>query len=409
MHVLAIAIAAAALLGVLIRPLRVNIAWWAAGGALLLVVSGALSARDAVSALARGLDVYLFLIGMMALAEFARREDVFTWAASAALVAARGSRRRLLALVYGVGILTTAFLSNDATIVVLTPAVLDALRRTDADPVPYVVACALIANAASLILPIANPSNLIFFAGRMPSLGAWFASFAAPSVVSIALTYAVLAWIFRRSIAAPLGVKGEHRDMPRPAALVTLGLSAIVLVATAALSGPLGAVACGLGIVAAIVAATRERAAPLRILRGIAWSIVVLTAGLFVLVDALEHAGADSLARQLFAWAEHTGGPAAAVVVALATAGASILLNNLPVGLDVGHTAATSHPATALVSAALVGVNIGPNFSTNGSLATVLWLAILQRAGVAMSPLRFAAIGLVVTPPALIAAALLAR
>ena len=86
MHVLAIAIAAAALLGVLIRPLRVNIAWWAAGGALLLVVSGALSARDAVSALARGLDVYLFLIGMMALAEFARREDVFTWAASAALV-----------------------------------------------------------------------------------------------------------------------------------------------------------------------------------------------------------------------------------------------------------------------------------------------------------------------------------
>ena len=95
--------------------------------------------------------------------------------------------------------------------------------------------------------------------------------------------------------------------------------------------------------------------------------------------------------------------------MALATAAASNLVNNLPVGLAAGHAATTLHPPAALVSAALVGVNVGPNFSTNGSLATVLWLSILQRAGVAMSPWRFAAIGLVVTPPALIAAALLAR
>ncbi len=409
MHVLAIAIAAAALLGILFRPFRINIAWWATGGALLLVVTGALSPDDAGSALARGLNVYLFLIGMMALAEFARREDVFTWAASVVLVAAHGSRRRLLVLIYGVGILTTAFLSNDATIVVLTPAVLDAVRRTDADPVPYVVACALVANAASLILPIANPSNLIFFAGKMPSLETWFASFAAASLASIVLTYVVLTWRLRGVLAVPLHVEGEHPAVPRPAALVMLGLGAIVLVVTAAVSGPLGAVVCGLALAATVVAATRERTAPLRIVRGIAWSVVPLTAGLFVLVDALERAGAESAGRQLFAWGEHAGGPLAALGVALATAAASNLVNNLPVGLAAGHAATTLHPPAALVSAALVGVNVGPNFSTNGSLATVLWLSILQRAGVAMSPWRFAAIGLVVTPPALIAAALLAR
>jgi len=353
--------------------------------------------------------VYLFLIGMTALAEFARREGLFSWAASVVLMAAHGSRRRLLLLIYGVGILTTAFLSNDATIVVLTPAVLDAVRRTDADPLPYVVACALVANAASLILPIANPSNLVFFAGKMPSLATWFGSFAAASLASIALTYAALMWRVRGALAAPLHVEGEHPAMPRPAALIALGLSAVSLIVTAALSGPLGAVACGLAVAASIVAASRDRGAPLSIVRGINWSIVPLTAGLFVLVDVLERAGAESAGRQLFARGAHTGGPFALLGVAFATAAASNLVNNLPVGLAAGHAATTLHPPAALVSAALVGVNVGPNFSTNGSLATVLWLSILQRAGVAMSPWRFAAIGMLVTPPALIAAALLAR
>jgi arsenical pump membrane protein len=63
----------------------------------------------------------------------------------------------------------------------------------------------------------------------------------------------------------------------------------------------------------------------------------------------------------------------------------------------------------ALSAAALIGVNVGPNLTVNGSLATLLWLAVLRRAGVSITPLRFAAVGLVATPPALIAAALLAR
>jgi hypothetical protein len=46
-----------------------------------------------------------------------------------------------------------------------------------AAPDAFVFACALVANAASFALPIANPSNLLFFADKMPTLGAWFASF----------------------------------------------------------------------------------------------------------------------------------------------------------------------------------------------------------------------------------------
>jgi len=135
------------------------------------VLVRAIAPHDALGALARGLDVYAFLIGMLALAEFAKLEGVFDWAASHAVRAAGTSSLRLFAIIYGVGILTTALLSNDATIVVLTPAVIVALRRTDAPALPYLFACAFIANAASFILPISNPSNLLVFGVRCRAWG----------------------------------------------------------------------------------------------------------------------------------------------------------------------------------------------------------------------------------------------
>jgi arsenical pump membrane protein len=373
------------------------------------VLTGALSPHAAWGAFARGIDVYLFLIGMMALAEFARDEGVFDWIAAVAVRAARGSGARLLLLVYVAGVATTALLSNDATIVVLTPAVLAALARTDARPDAYVFACALVANAASLTLPIANPSNLLFFADGMPPLGAWFASFGWASIASVAATYAVLRLVFARDVTAPLAVRDSVVPPPRFVAAAALGFATLVLIVTSSRSGPLGATAFALGAGAALVAMTRDRTAPRTIARAIAWPIVVLTAALFVVVDALDVAGAGSLSRDLFGWAEHTGGPLANVGIAAAAAVASNLVNNLPVGLELGKYAGAAHPPAMLSAAALVGINVGPNLTVNGSLATLLWLAILRRAEIRISARRFAAVGLLAAPPALIAAALLAR
>ena len=393
----------------LFRPFRTNAAWWAAGGALALVLVRAVSLHDAGAALARGLDVFAFLIGMMALAEFAREEGVFDWVASYAVRRAGGSRARLLLIVYGAGVVTTAFLSNDATIVVLTPAVIEAIARTDARPHAYVFACALVANAASFTLPIANPSNLLFFADKMPPLAAWIASFGLASIASVGLTYAVLALLFRRDVAAPLVVNDGVAPAPRMLASAALMGSAAVLVVTSSLNGPLGMVTLALGVAAALLAMTRARTAPVAIARGIAWSVVLLTAGLFVIVDVLDAAGAASLPRTLFAWASHQAAPLAQLAVAFTTGLASNVVTNLPVGLDAGKYVGTAHPPAALSAAALVGVNVGPNLTVNGSLATLLWLAVLRRAGIRMTALRFAGIGAAAAIPALVAAALLAR
>src|SRR6185312_10178004 len=211
-NVAAWCIIALATLGVIVRPFRLPEAIWALAGATALVLFGLLPWSDAVQGLRKGIDVYLFLIGMMMTAELARLEGLFDWLAALAVERARGSPQRLFLLVYAVGTLVTVLLSNDATAIVLTPAVYAATRAAGATPLPYLFVCAFIANAASFVLPISNPANLVVFGERMPHLAEWLRHYTLPSLAAIAATYVVLRFVLRKVL------KEEHleRDVPRP-------------------------------------------------------------------------------------------------------------------------------------------------------------------------------------------------
>jgi len=360
-----------------------------------------------LAALGRGTDVYLFLAGMMALAGYAQHGGIFAWVAARAVRIAGPSRLRLFALVYVAGIVTTAFFSNDATIVALTPAVIHALRRYDAKPLPYVIACALIANAASFLLPISNPSNLLVFAGRMPPLAVWLRAFALPSGAAIAVTFAVLWWLFRRDLAGVSANVDTESAAPSPLAVALLTAAAAAVVATSAFGGPLGAVTFACGAVACLATFVRDRSGAATIVREISWRVVALTAALFVVVTALDDAGGFAVSRGVLAWCAHLTGPWPALATGFAVAAASNAINNLPVGLNLGETIPAMHATMQASAAALIGVNLGPNATVNGSLATLLWLGIVRRADIAISPLGFARIGVIVTIPALAAALVL--
>src|ERR1700733_976734 len=185
-------IAGLATAGVIARPFRWPEAIWAVAGAVLLVAFGLLPWADAWLGIRKGLDVYCFLAGMMLIAEVARQEGVFDWLAALAVRHARGSPPPLFALVFAVGTVVTVLLSNDATAVVLTPAVYASTRAAGATPLPYLLVCAFIANAASFVLPISNPANLVVFPGRMPHLMAWLAQFGAPTIAAVVATYLML-------------------------------------------------------------------------------------------------------------------------------------------------------------------------------------------------------------------------
>lgn len=158
------------LVGMLFKPWNTPDYLWAWLGAAACIVTGSVSPAGAVSAVVESFEVIAFLIGMMMLSEIAADAGVFAWLADRAATLGRGRPALLFGVVYGGGTIVTMLLSNDATAVVMTPAVIAIARRADVDPIPLVLACAFISNAASFILPVANPANLVLYASHPPIL-----------------------------------------------------------------------------------------------------------------------------------------------------------------------------------------------------------------------------------------------
>jgi len=400
------AIAAAATAAVIVRPGKWPEAVWAVAGALALPVCGLITASAVLQAVFEGLDVYLFLIGMMLLSELARREGLFDTLAGWAVRHAGGSARRLFALVYGIGVVVTVFMSNDATAVVLTPAVYVVAKKAGARPLPYLFACAFIANAASFVLPISNPANLVVFDGHMPPLLAWLRAFALPSIAAIAVTWAVLALVFRAELAAPVESVSHVPALSGAGRLAAVGIAGVVLamLGASALGFPLGApTLIASAIVIGAVQATR-REAPWALLQHVSWSVLVLVAGLFVLVAGIGQTGLIAALTESLRASVHAAPRATAWSAGATVAFASNLMNNLPAGLIAG-TAVNAGPMPADARSAIaIGIDLGPNLSVTGSLATILWLAALRREGEHVSAWQFLRLGMLVMPLALVAA-----
>jgi arsenical pump membrane protein len=347
------------------------------------------------------------LFGMMLLAEIAREAGLFDWLAAVATSRAKGSARRLFLLTYGVGIVVTIFLSNDATAVVLTPAVAAAVRAAKAkEPLPYLLICAFIANAASFVLPISNPANLVIYGSRMPPLLQWLPAYLLPSFVSIVATYLLLHWTQRGALQQKIA-----KDIPRPVLsgsgkMVAVGIAAtaVVLLASSALGIQLGLPTAVAGALTAAIVLICERKWPWSIVKDISWGVLPLVAGLFVLVEALAKTGLiDTIATLLHDGAQRSAvwtAGSAGTVVALA----SNLINNLPAGLIAGSAVQSANVSDQVTRAILIGVDIGPNLSVTGSLATILWLTALRREGLRVGAWTFLKLGVLVTPPALLLA-----
>lgn len=401
------AIAAAAIAGVIIRPFSWPEAIWAVAGAILLVLLGVLPAAAALHGVLKGTDVYLFLTGMMLLSELARAQGLFAWLAARAAAMARGSAARLFLLIYVVGIVVTTFLSNDATAVVLTPAVAAAARAAKAEePLPYLLVCAFIANAASFILPISNPANLVIYGSHMPPLLQWLPHYALPSLVSVVMTYAALRVTQRRALRRRIARDIEIPALPEAGRMAAWGIAGTsgVLLAASGWGVQLGLPTFLAGCATAVLVLWRARSGPLAILRGISWGVLPLVAGLFVLVEALDRTGVTTALATLLHALVQRSATLATWAAGLALGIGVNLVNNLPAGLVAGRVVAPAGIPETVRAAVLVAVDLGPNLSVTGSLATILWLTALRRDGQHVGTWPFLKLGLVVMPPALLLA-----
>ncbi len=391
--------------GVIFRPFKTPEFIWAVGGAVLLLIFGLITPTESLSGIAKGMDVYLFLTGMMLLAETAREEGLFNWLAAHATQRANGSASRLFALIYLVGVVVTTFLSNDATAVVLTPAVAAAVKTAKVkNPLPYLFICAFIANAASFVLPISNPANLVIYGTHMPPLTVWLAHYALPSVVAIVTTYVILHFTQQQALRESVAQDITIPTLSPGGRLAIIGITAtaLILLGASALDKPLGLPTAITGILTSALVLIRARKNPWVVIKDVSWAVLPLVAGLFVLVEALAKTG---VIQELTTILQTSTAHSVSTTTWLSGIGVAIacnLVNNLPAGLIAGTVVQAGQVPEAIKSAILIGIDLGPNLSVTGSLATILWLVALRREGQVVSAWEFLKLGaLVMTIPLL--------
>jgi arsenical pump membrane protein len=267
-------------------------------------------------------------------------------------------------------------------------------------------ACAMIANAASFVLPISNPANLVVFHASMPPLGRWLFSFGLPSILSIAATYLVLRFIFRKELAGSTQQGDGAKPLSTTGKIVLAGIASMVavLLTASALDRDLGLPTCLAALVITAVVCMKARSNPLSLLKEISWATIALVAGLFVMVEAVQSMGALKLTQAALQGVQRLAPALAALITGFVVGVANNLVNNLPLGLIAGATMHSERATGLIANAVLIGVDLGPNLSVTGSLATILWLIALRREKVDVSGWAFFKVGAVAMPVALVVA-----
>jgi arsenical pump membrane protein len=382
----------------------------AAAAALATIGLGLVTPGEAGQVAAGTLSILGFFLGMMAITAVAEQAGFFAWAALKAAHLAGGSGERLLLTLFGVGAVITVFLTNDATVLVLTPLVLALVRQLELPPLPYIVACAFVANAASSMLPISNPLNVIMLTSFPVPLPLYVRYLALPTVLAVAGSFALVRWRFRRELgrsfdAAILPPAGSAVADPRFFRFTLLALLAIAgaYMYASTIRASLAAVALPGGAMMVGGAVALRKLDLGRLARTISWSIFPFITGMFVVVQGAENAGLTrQLANGLLAMPRFN--PLLGIVGAvLLVAGAANVMNNLPVALVmISALQQPPGPPPGLLFGALLGADLGPNISVTGSLAGMLWLIMLRRNGVDLSSWRYLRLGAGLTGPVLL-------
>ena len=381
-----LAVFAAMLVLMVLRPRRWSEAWWTMLAAAAMLTLGLVTPHQALQAILAGKNALLFLLSLLALSLLVGKSGFFDWAAIRCARIAKGDAHSLYRNAFVAGAIVTAILSLDTTAVMLTPVMLALVKRLKVPAAPYVLLCAFVANVGSLLLPISNLTNLLFADAFHQTFAAFAARMIVPQLAALAATYAILRWHFRHHLPSAF----DAESLPEPASVVPHRPYFLVCVAVLAavlicyfLAPLMGVEPYVFAFAASAVLALAGMAngrVHIGFVRELAWDLFPFVVGLFIAVQGLENLGIVGASSR---WLEEMrpGSPQQLLAAAGATAFASNIVNNLPAALIARSVLLLSHAQMGAVLAALIGANVGPMITPFGSLATMLVLAFARRDG----------------------------
>ncbi|MCM2565223.1 MULTISPECIES: arsenic transporter [Janthinobacterium] len=406
----------ATLILVIWQPRGLGIGWSAVIGACVALLAGVIHWGDIpvvwhIVWNATGTFIAVIIISLLLDAA-----GFFEWAALHVARWGGGSGRKLFVLLVLLGALVSAVFANDGAALILTPiviAMLRALKFSAKATLAYVMAAGFIADTASLPLVVSNLVNIVsadFF-----KIG--FAEYAAVmvpvNVVAVLATLAALLLFFRQDIPRDYAVAqlkrpdAAIRDLATfRAGWLVLALLLVGFFSQESLGVPISLIAAVGAALLLGVAGKGHVISTRYVLRHAPWHIVVFSLGMYLVVYGLRNAGLTAYLTGMLNHFAQYGVWGAAMGTGVLTALLSSVMNNLPTvlvgALAIDPTTAQGAVREAMIYANVIGSDLGPKITPIGSLATLLWLHVLDSKNIHISWGYYFRVGIVLTVPVLL-------
>ncbi|HZX71971.1 MAG TPA: arsenic transporter [Rhodanobacter sp.] len=420
----ALAIFIFTLILVIWQPKGLGIGWSALGGAAVALLAGVVGWADVGVVWHIVWDATFTFVALIVISLILDEAGFFAWAALHVARWGNGRGRLLFPMIVILGAVIAAFFANDGAALLLTPIVIATLIRLDFPPraaLAFIIATGFVADTTSLPLIISNLVNIVTANYFNIGFGRYAAVMVPVDLVSLAAVLVVLRVAFRRRI--PKSYPMANLELPQSAikdALVfraAFPLLAVLLVAyfvTAPFGVPISLITGAAALVLMAIAGRwwkrgRDAAVSVtQVMRHAPWQIVLFSLGMYVVVYGLGNAGLTAAGADALHWLAQRGDFVATVGTGFLAAAVASVMNNMPStlvsALAIGHAQVPATTRELMIYASVIGNDLGPKFTPIGSLATLLWLHVLARKGYKIAWGQYMKIGLLITPPVLLAA-----
>ena len=398
------------------QPRGLGIGWSAMAGAVVALLAGVVTVADIPAVWHIVWNATATFVAIIVISLLLDEAGFFEWSALHVARWGRGYGRRLFALVVLLGAAVSALFANDGAALILTPiviAVLRALGYGQKSTLAFVMAAGFIADTASLPLVVSNLVNIVSADFFGLTFGEYALAMVPVDLASIAATLFVLLLYFRRDIPANYDIADLRRpaDAIRDRATFRTGWIVLVLLLVGffvldPLGVPVSAIAAAGASLLLAIAARGHVIETGKVLRGAPWQVVIFSLGMYLVVYGLRNAGLTNHLAILLDRTAAGGVWGAAFGTGIIAAVLSSVMNNMPtvlvgaLSIDATHTSGAVREA--MVYANIIGCDLGPKLTPIGSLATLLWLHVLDQKGVRIGWGYYFKVGVTLTVPVLL-------